>query len=82
MDEKITNILSGWKNFIDKTEVTEAIAKQRANICSTCEYSKKSKLLAFVKDELKEVEGYYCADCGGCPLSAKVRTKNNICDKW
>ena len=82
MINKINDILSGWSNFIDKSEVTEETAKQRAKICSECEHAKKSMLLGFIKDELKEVEGYYCNDCGGCPLSAKVRTKNDICEKW
>ncbi|MHA2088257.1 MAG: hypothetical protein ACW972_08265 [Promethearchaeota archaeon] len=82
MENKINDIISGWSNFIDKSEVTEEIAKQRAEICSKCEHAKKSMLLGFVKDELKEVEGYYCSDCFGCPLSAKIRTKNDICEKW
>lgn len=78
----ITSILSGWKNYLDKSEVTEAIAMQRANVCAACPEAKQGKLLAFVKDTLKEVEGAYCSACG-CPLSAKVRS-NNICpkDKW
>jgi len=79
---KAQDIASGWKNFIDKTEVNEKVAIERALICSKCKYAKKSMLLAFIKDDLKEVEGYYCSDCGGCPLSAKIRTKNNICKKW
>ena len=78
----VRNILSGWKNYLDKNEVTEAVAKQRAAICAVCTHATKGKLLAFVKDELKEVEGYYCGKCG-CPLSAKVRS-NDICPekKW
>lgn len=79
----IIDIISGWKNFISKSEVTEEIAKERAKICATCEHAKHSTTLnAFIKDELKEVEGYYCNDCEGCPLSAKIRTKNDICKKW
>lgn len=78
----IKDILSGWSNFISKSETTEEIAKQRAEVCSTCEYAKKGLLTTFIKDELKDIEGYYCSDCAGCPLSAKVRTKNDICKKW
>lgn len=78
----IKDILSGWSNFIDKSEVTEAIAKERAAICSTCVHAKKGILTAFIKDDLKEIQGYYCNDCLGCPLSAKIRTKDNICKKW
>ena len=80
---KLKDILSGWSNFIDKSEVTEEKATQRGLICSTCEYAKFSTMLnTFVKDELKTVKGYYCSDCGGCPLSAKVRTNKDICKKW
>ena len=78
----VTDILSGWSNFIDKSEVTEETATKRAKICDTCDYNKKGILLSFIKDKLKEVQGRYCSDCGGCPLSAKVRTKNDICKKW
>jgi hypothetical protein len=74
----LTNkILSGWKNYITKPEVTEIIAKQRAAICTTCPQAKQGKLLAFIKDNLAEVEGAYCAVCK-CPLSAKVRS-NDTC---
>lgn len=78
----IKNILTGWKNFLDKSEVTEAIAKERATVCAACPLARQGKLLAFVKDTLKEVEGAYCKACG-CPLSAKVRS-NDICpnNKW
>jgi len=78
----ISDILSGWENFLNKSEVTEKIAKQRAKICSTCEHNKKGMLLAFIKDKLTEIQGRYCNDCSGCPLSAKVRTKKDICEKW
>ena len=75
-------ILTGWKNFINKSEVTEAIAKQRAQICSACQHARRGKLLTFIKDTLTEIEGAYCRKCG-CPLSAKVRS-SDICPihKW
>ena len=78
----IKQILSGWKKFIIKCEVTESLAKQRAQICSACPNARKGKILAFVKDSLTEIEGAYCQKCG-CPLSAKVRS-NDICpiQKW
>lgn len=78
----IQDILSGWKNYLNKSEVSEGIAKQRATICATCEHNKKGMILTFIKDSLKEIEGHYCNDCGGCPLSAKVRTKREVCKKW
>lgn len=78
----IKAILTGWKNFIDKSEVVEEKAKERAAICAACPYAKQGKLLTFVKDTLKEVQGAYCEKCG-CPLSAKIRSID-ICpiDKW
>ena len=80
---KIEEILNGWENFIAKSEVTEQIAKERAEICSGCDSNIKSKLLIFVKDSLKEIEGRKCSECQ-CPLSAKIRSVNSKCDldKW
>lgn len=76
----ITEILSGWANFISKCEVVETEAERRATICSVCPHAKQGKLLAFIKDSLQEVQGAYCEECG-CPLSAKVRSKD-ICPKY
>jgi len=78
----LQHILSGWKNYLSKSAVTEALAQQRAAICAACPHAKQGKILAFIKDSLKEVEGVYCSACH-CPLSAKVRS-NDICpeNKW
>lgn len=78
----IKEIVSGWKNYLDKSEVTESLAQQRAIICAVCMHAKQGKLLAFLKDKLTEIEGTYCDICK-CPLSAKVRS-NDICpkNKW
>lgn len=80
---KINNILQGWANFIDKSEVTEELAVLRASKCSDCPNAKSGKLLAFIKDDLTEIQGAYCSICK-CPLSAKVRSINEKCpiDKW
>jgi hypothetical protein len=80
---KIKNILNGWGNFIEKSEVTETLAESRAKICATCFECKEGKLLALIKDDLKEVEGHYCALCY-CPISAKIRSINERCplSKW
>jgi ribosomal protein L37E len=78
----VKNIITGWKNFISKSEVTEKLATKRAEVCAACPNAKQGKLLAFIKDSLKEIEGAYCNSCG-CPLSAKIRS-NDICpeNKW
>jgi len=75
----IINILTGWKNYLDKSEVVEKVAKERAAICAVCPFAKQGKLLTFVKDTLTEVQGAYCSECG-CPLSAKIRS-HDICPK-
>ncbi|WP_330444222.1 hypothetical protein [Flavobacterium sp. C4GT6] len=78
----LNEILSGWKNFIQKSEVTENTARKRAALCALCPHAAKGKLLVFIKDDLKEIQGTYCNICK-CPLSAKVRS-NDICpeNKW
>jgi len=73
----VNNILNGWKNFMDKSEVVERVAVERAKQCTGCEHAKKS-MLSFFKDSLKEVEGYKCNKCQ-CPLSAKIRSVNETC---
>jgi hypothetical protein len=79
----VKNILNGWQNFIDKSEVTETLAKERAEFCSKCTQAKSGKILSFINDDLKEIKGHYCNLCR-CPLSAKLRSKNETCpiNKW
>ena len=78
----LQNILTGWKNYLDKTEVTESLAQQRATLCAACPHARQGKLLTFIKDSLTTIEGAYCNICK-CPLSAKVRS-NDTCpkNKW
>ena len=80
---QIYNILDGWKNFISKSEVSEELAKQRAEHCLNCVELKKGGITAFINDDFKEIEGYYCNNCK-CPLSAKLRSKKEKCPlkKW
>lgn len=80
---KLANIINGWHNFISQTEVTERLASDRAMECIGCPHAKKGVLTAFIKDDFKEIEGYYCDLCK-CPLSAKIRSVNEKCDigKW
>lgn len=80
---KIKNILNGWQNFIAKSEVSELIAVQRGQHCLECVELKEGRLLNLIKDEFKEIEGFYCGVCH-CPLSAKLRSENETCPlgKW
>lgn len=77
--QTFNNIVNGWKNLIDKSEVTEALAERRAAICTLCPHLKHGKLLTFIKDDLKEMEGHYCDKCK-CPISAKIRSEKEKCD--
>jgi len=76
-------ILSGWEAFMNKSEVTEKLAKERAVICSGCEHAVKSKLVGLMGDDIVEVQGYKCSVCS-CPLSAKIRQSIEPCPvgKW
>ena len=72
----LKNILNGWSNFMSKSEVIEMVAVGRATHCVDCKEAKHSKTIkAFVKDDLKEIEGFVCGLCN-CPLSAKLRSEN------
>ena len=78
----VKNILSGWQNYINKNDVSENLAAERATLCATCPHARQGTLLTFIKDRLTEIEGAYCNICK-CPLSAKVRS-NDTCPlkKW
>ena len=85
MSVKLSNILNGWQNFISKSEVTEELKNERGKHCVSCTDKKYSKTLqAFIKDDLKEVEGYVCLKCPSvikCPLSAKLLSEKETCPK-
>jgi predicted PP-loop superfamily ATPase len=78
MEPNFNKILNGWKNYIDKSEVVEKVAEQRAEICGRCPFAVEKKILIFVKDDFKEVEGMACNRCD-CPLSMKIRSINESC---
>lgn len=80
---KVLNILSGWKNYLIKNEVTEELARERMEVCMgsnvkpACEKYKMLKIL--------NIKFMGCEICG-CPVDKKVRSteKDNKCDlnKW
>jgi len=78
MELHLDKILNGWKNYFVKSEVVEKVAEQRAEICARCPFAIEKNLLIFVKDDLKEVEGFACSRCD-CPLSAKIRSITEKC---
>lgn len=80
---KIEDIYNGWSNYIRSDELSPE-ELNRAIICRECPQKKYSAAIkALVKDEVKDVEGFICNECK-CPLSAKIRSKNNKCplNKW
>lgn len=48
--KQLRSILTGWKNFISKSEVTEMVARVRAEKCNNCEDKENTILTAFVKE--------------------------------
>ncbi len=76
--KKIEIILKAWVK-VYKGFTTEQ-HKSRAEICKKCPSAKYKTYLDFVNDELEDVKGFVCTDCG-CPLVAKIRSEEK-CDKW
>ena len=71
---KVKNIIEGWSNYLNNTEINQ----DRLSHCIACEFAVHKKYLAFIKDDFKEVEGKVCDKCD-CPLSAKLRSDNEKC---
>ncbi len=81
---KLNEIFNGYKNYLITDQNSEKVARERALICSKCEFAKKGLHAAVLPDyRIKEIKGYYCSKCK-CPLSAKVRSKASKCPikKW
>lgn len=78
---KAKNIVEGWASLM--LGLNSNMAKNRASYCSVCEKAEHGKFEEFVNDELKEIQGMKCGLCR-CPLSAKLRSKNEKCPlgKW
>lgn len=79
---KINNIFEGWSRYLGG-EITE-LEKQRAKICQACPEAVKGSYEKLMPDySLKEVQGYKCGVCD-CPLSTKLRAKDETCPlgKW
>ena len=58
--------------------------KRRASICKGCPSAVIGRYEKLMPDySLKEVRGLKCDECG-CPLSTKIRSKNEKCplEKW
>lgn len=80
---QLYNIVSGWKKYISKDDPTPE-EKRRAEICSKCPKAVMGTYEKLMPDySLKQVEGLKCVVCK-CPLSTKIRSKNEKCPlgKW
>lgn len=79
----IDPFLDGKKNFENKSEEMEELARKRIQTCLSCVHFKDEPIEVFkVKDEnLPEASGKYCEDCG-CVLSFKLRQSIQPCAKW
>lgn len=75
------NIVEGWYNLLTNKKLP--FLSERAQECNLCEEAKYQKTLEIIKDDLVEVKSLVCTQCG-CPLSAKIRSKNETCPlgKW
>jgi hypothetical protein len=69
---KLQIIMDGWKNFVFKSPEVEKIAKQRAEICSSCDNC------VFISGK-----GVGCSKCM-CPFVSKLRATGERCPlgKW
>lgn len=76
------DFLQALKKNLKQEHTTES--KRRSEICAGCTEKSKALYSEFVKAEIKEVQGYVCNRCGGCPIATKVfaTEDKNICDKW
>lgn len=78
---KLKNIAQGWLNYMKNEKLTEK-EQHRVYVCASCPHKRFSKSVElFVNDEFKEIEGYYCNICL-CPLSTKIRSKDEKCPIW
>lgn len=79
---QISKITKAWFSYF-KSE-TNPIAFKRMATCKGCEFAVVGTYEKFMPDEsLKEIQGLKCDKCK-CPLSTKLRSKNEKCPlgKW
>lgn len=81
----LSNIIDGWSNLIIPNQTTEQLAIKRAKICAHCPKAVMDTAMhtIVIDNKTKNIRGLKCGVCH-CPLSAKVRSKNDSCPlgKW
>ena len=80
---KVFRIIEGWKNFVFPDNEVEEMAKSRAEICGVCPFNVEGVFEILKDRRIEEIEGDVCKLCG-CPLSAKLRSPEEVCDdgRW
>ncbi len=80
---QVSKIINGWYHYLSGDTEVEKLANKRAKICAICPHKKESKVFAWVKDEIKEINGTICNKCS-CPIAMKVRSINENCpiNEW
>ena len=79
---KMMNIIDGWRNLLLGLE--NDLAKERSEHCTRCDHAKMGTYEKLIgESKIIEIQGMKCEKCG-CPLSAKLRSKNETCPikKW
>lgn len=74
---QISSIYKGWKKYLNGS-VTE-LERSRAYKCKECPEAVVGTYEKLMPDfELEEIKGLKCNQCG-CPLSTKLRSKDERC---
>ena len=81
---KLSEIVTGWVNYMIQPEDIKALMKERLSICDTCpskKHLKEGHLLTVVTND-PDLH-FYCSGCG-CPLAAAAANPKIKCPqkKW
>jgi len=82
---KLTEIASGWFNFIQASPEHQQMINYRLALCDKCEH--KKQLSSIGKSILQAVNDkasiFYCGSCH-CPLASKTAAPEAACplNKW
>lgn len=83
MLNKLNNIVRGWLGYVWETPEIKSMAEKRAVSCADCDNAVWGLVPQFMDDEVKQIKGLKCSSCD-CPLSTKLRSKEEVCplQKW
>jgi len=71
----------GWFNYL--TGKNNDLVQQRGEVCIQCDNIVHKEYLEVINEEVEIIKGYVCDVCS-CPLSSKLRVKQEVCPlgKW